>query len=236
LDVRFAQAMKNVAIRLLNTHIHQGASMAYCHSDEITIVFPPRRRMLTDGTVVYEPHLFNGHSQKIVSVLASECGVAFYRTCVEQAGLHVNEKDIQAFDGRVIAFAEDDVRSVHRYFYWRSSLECPNYFSSTLARIEKLEADGFRRENFPAAFYHGFVVKKYLQAAVSLETKCSVVQRALSLSPEEEQQQQQPIRVEPATTIAKTVRFEHLDTWDVGLYADRLWTAKQLNEFLECGV
>lgn len=101
-DPRFVEAMDAAATAVLE--YCSGAVLAYCQSDEISIL------LLNDMSVGTEPFLGN-RTQKIVSLCAAKASVAFNRV------MHGHDIETEAvFDGRVFVVPPSEVVN---YFLWR---------------------------------------------------------------------------------------------------------------------
>jgi tRNA(His) 5'-end guanylyltransferase len=217
--------MKDVACGMLERH--NEASMVYCHSDEVTVVFPPRN-VHHDGC--REPHIFNGRSQKIASLLASECGILFYKMFgIHMTDTKIADQDLPAFDGRVLSFAEDDVTAVHQYFFWRSSLDCPRNFISTVFRHHfgkyalhnvgmirqwaMLLDTGVKEEDFPACYFHGSFVKKIVVTLTATAASESYERRKI---------------------LVRTLHLQ--EKVEPDLFKEKLWSEALLANSTECGL
>jgi tRNA(His) 5'-end guanylyltransferase len=228
-DFRFAKIMKHVTTELLLRH--NNATLAYCHSDEITIVFPPHSFInKKDGSICFSEHPFSGRSQKLASLLASEAGILFERICRTEFAIELPTGTLAAFDGRVLKFAGDDdgVHGIHRYFVWRSHLDCYRNFIhgaghhlfghkaihglSVAETRRRLEEANFDFKAYPDAFYHGVFVKKEM---VTAETENGPCER----------------RRAAARTLMIGVEWK--DMFDA-LFREKLWTPELVGMTREC--
>lgn len=101
-DLRFLEAMDAASISVMD--YCSGAQVAYCQSDEISILL---RNDMSHDT---DPFLGN-RTQKVVSLCASKASVAFNRV------MHSYGIETEAvFDGRAFVLPPSDVTN---YFLWR---------------------------------------------------------------------------------------------------------------------
>ncbi|AXQ69921.1 tRNA-His guanylyltransferase [Caulobacter phage CcrSC] len=86
-DTRMTEAMAETTRTLVaKTH----ASLGYCQSDEISLVFMPKDQI--------NDYFFAGKVQKIVSVLAGLCSTVFYREFAVQCEDHVAKRGVEHAD------------------------------------------------------------------------------------------------------------------------------------------
>lgn len=109
-DEVFHEAMWSVATHLCETI--QGAKLAYVQSDEISI-------LITDWETVTTEAWFDNQVQKMCSVGAAECSVAFIRALAKtQPDILLGNKRLPTFDARIWNVPEDEVFST---LWWRQS-------------------------------------------------------------------------------------------------------------------
>jgi tRNA(His) 5'-end guanylyltransferase len=198
LDPVFDMVFTRSIILTMNDLVqHFHAVTGYCHSDEITLVFPP-----VDPTVVGAKHLYAGRVQKLVSVLSSCTAARFNYHFAEQirhreVGKGVYKSTTYAkmhwayFDARVLAFPNDRLYEVVNHMIWRSKFDCyrncvsafgRQFFSSKqLDKVNctKMIADmktykGFDFATVPCFLRHGVVAKRSttgVKPAVEIEGK-----------------------------------------------------------------
>src|SRR3989304_6659649 len=75
-DYNFHQAFTNTTMQLMK---ESHAATAYTHSDEISLLFYPKRNK--NDTDWIEPH-FGGRIQKVISTAASFCAMVFNKELV----------------------------------------------------------------------------------------------------------------------------------------------------------
>lgn len=105
-DERLARAMWAAAAHVCAQA--QGARIAYVQSDEISI-------LLTDWETFNTEAWFDYRVQKLTSVAASLCAVAFHEAAREQLGADL-PRILPAFDARVWSLPRHEVCN---YFIWR---------------------------------------------------------------------------------------------------------------------
>lgn len=151
-DYNFHLAMSNTAMILMQ-EFH--ADTAYTHSDEISLLFYPKRNRA--DTAWQEPH-FGGRIQKIISIGAGYCSVVFNKQLVNifadkkdqyvtetQDNTHVHDRMMNSqayFDCRI--FQMPNNVEMFSYMFWRSKVDCMRNHVSELARkhYSKKELDG----------------------------------------------------------------------------------------------
>ena len=181
-DYNLHQAFLNTTIELMREY---RADTGYTHSDEISLLFYPKRTKNDDGW--REPH-FGGRIQKIISTAAAFCTMIFNNQLKE---IFANKKDYYCnkekehaylkmmsgrayFDCRIFQLP-DDVE-MFSYMFWRSSVDCRRNHISELARryyskkeldgigtndrIKMLEEKGVIWAKEPPCFRHGSFIKR----------------------------------------------------------------------------
>lgn len=128
---------------------------AYTHSDEITLIFAPLPRTNnkstlkndekkndekndkqkdTDADACWEPHIYKGRVQKVVSVMASYATIRFNFHFAEQMRAHpsgegrytkqASGSNPAIFDARVLSFPPNLQYEVANHMMWRSVFDC----------------------------------------------------------------------------------------------------------------
>lgn len=119
-DVRFTRAILATAMDLVE---RTAARMAFCQSDEITLVYPPASTGGGGGgesLSLDEAELFyGGRTQKIVSVVAGMASALFNRHFESQAG---NSMIAAYFDAR--CFSVNSAEEAVDVLWWRHALDC----------------------------------------------------------------------------------------------------------------
>lgn len=114
-DNRFITAMKLTMNDLVDKF---NASTGYCHSDEITLIFPPVDN--PELTI----HMYNGRVVKLCSVLAGYCSVRFcYHinkvvSTEDSLKEHVNQCNF-CFDCRMLSWTQDKLYEIVNHMIWR---------------------------------------------------------------------------------------------------------------------
>lgn len=124
------------------------ASTAYTHSDEITLIFP-RQVLTSNGTV--SPHIFNGRSEKLLSIIPSFASVTFdrhLRNELTKSGMNLYES-IPSFDARLLVFPAGLEYEIVNHMIWRSKGDCTRNFVSMYAEkyIGKKKIEGMPMVN-----------------------------------------------------------------------------------------
>ncbi len=179
-DWNLHQAFINTTIQVMKEY---QADTGYTHSDEISLLFYPKRTKDDSG---WREIIYSGKIQKIVSTAAAFCTMVFNR---ELRTIFENKKNdyvghestyermmgIQAyFDCRIFQLPNDP--EMFSYIYWRSKQDCPKNHVSELARahysdkqlhkkstkekIQMLLDKGVDWEKEPACFRHGSFIKR----------------------------------------------------------------------------
>lgn len=159
-DERLSMAMVETAKFLVQeTH----ASIGYCQSDEISLVFP--QQALT------QQMLFDGRPQKLCSVLAALASVKFNREV--QARIPEKAHLMPVFDARVWAVSNLELAAEH--FLWREADATRNsltmaahaYYSHKelhkagfAQKHDMLHAKGVNWNDYPAFFKRGTYVRR----------------------------------------------------------------------------
>lgn len=147
-NVDFAQAMVDTARALVH---HFAASLGYTHSDEITLVFPPKKA--NDASRGEPLHAYGGKVQKLVSLTAAYASMVFNERMqghVDDAQARECERDVlhfatrgKWFDARVIVFPADEAPDISNYFIWRQRDCTRNCVHTYFCRfVGKRRADG----------------------------------------------------------------------------------------------
>ncbi len=118
------------------------AKTGYCHSDEITLIFPPvcTKKDYEDNIIPGEmkTHEFSGRIMKLCSVYSGMCSVRFNYHINKELEKIINinpgeykKSTIEAvrsyrccFDSRIIVFPEDKSYEVCNHMIWRSLYDC----------------------------------------------------------------------------------------------------------------
>lgn len=161
------------------------ARTGYCHSDEITLIFPAAASI---EDFQKDPkkylHIYNGRIQKICSVFASYCSVRFnhYLKLLITQDKYSEEvvkkitSDTAIFDARIVLIQSVD--EIINHMIWRSCYDChrnavstyaQHYFShkqldnkTTDDKIEMLKTVGIIWDEIPIHLKHGVYAKKEL--------------------------------------------------------------------------
>lgn len=169
-DPRFKDSMHGSTKTLLE--LFSNAKIGYVQSDEASLLFDDNSR---DNNPFYKNRI-----QKICSVLASTCAVAFYK----EVSKYLNDVPVMGFDCRCFVLPRFEVVN---YFIWRQKDATRNAVNSilywvlrekglgrkqatkeveglsTTERIEKLKCMGIDtddREKFPVYYLRGSCIKK----------------------------------------------------------------------------
>lgn len=135
-DKLFIRAMCYTTADLLEKF---NCATAYCHSDEITLIFP--KQYPNDQNVVTTSHLFNGRIQKLLSLSAAYCSVRFnyyLNNLFDKDNLLLNyptnkypqslinriSSCEQMFDARIIIFNDTNNHEIVNHQIWRSVYDC----------------------------------------------------------------------------------------------------------------
>jgi tRNA(His) 5'-end guanylyltransferase len=110
-DDNFSQAMKETAIDVLK---YFNANIAYCQSDEITIVIMPK---INETTNTYNELMFSGRIEKLVSLGSSYTSVCFMKHIMQLVDNDYINKKMPHFDGRT--FNLPDTSEVINNLIWR---------------------------------------------------------------------------------------------------------------------
>ena len=164
------------------------ADLGYTHSDEITLLFYPKKTK--NGDAWREPH-FGGRIQKIISTAAAFCTMVFnregrkiyasleedYRLSADEPVKQVYYRIIEGsayFDCRMFQLPTD--AEMFSHMFWRSQIDCRRnhvfelsrrYYTKselhgvgTKNRIEMLAAKGVNWSQEPACFRRGAFFKR----------------------------------------------------------------------------
>jgi tRNA(His) guanylyltransferase len=128
---------------------------AYTHSDEISLIFSPTPKKSggggdddddddDDDGNGWEPHIYSGRVQKVVSVMASYATARFnfhfsVQMRVHSEGHYLRHVDFYKlnpaiFDARVLSFPRDLQYEVANHMMWRSTFDCHRNCVSTFMR------------------------------------------------------------------------------------------------------
>jgi len=119
------------------------ASTAYTHSDEITLIFPTQV-LTSNGTL--PSHIFNGKSEKLLSIIPSFASVSFDRHLKNELTVSNIElyESVPSFDARLIAFPNRLEHEIVNHMIWRSKGDGVRNFVSMYAEkyIGKTKIEG----------------------------------------------------------------------------------------------
>ena len=179
-DYNFHQAFLNTTMQLMREY---QADTGYTHSDEISLLFYPKRTK--DDSGWREPH-FGGRIQKVISTAAAYCTMIFnneLKTIFAQKKDEYVDKEY-VYDRMMSGTAYFDCRifqvpneaEMFSYMYWRSKVDCHRNHVFDLARrfypkkelegvnsgekIKMLLEKGVDWEKEPACFKHGSFIKR----------------------------------------------------------------------------
>jgi tRNA(His) 5'-end guanylyltransferase len=184
------------------------AATAYCHSDEVTLIFGP---VPADGLAKGVTHAYNGRVTKLCSSAAGFCSVRFNHHfsrllagapagTFSAAHLERWMAGRAYFDGRALAFGADELECLVDHQIWRSSLDCLRNCVSTFAdvhvgkrqtsgkkqweKIALLEAAGVPYSSISDELKFGCYFKRAEGAPVTKEiTQTNGVVRTVTYSP-----------------------------------------------------
>ena len=123
----FEDWMKDVCSFLVNTL--SNVSYAYTQSDEITLLFSPTT--FNEKSQTFEPHVYNGRRDKLLTLCASLATQRFHRHMVLQGGLDLMDSLPHAvFDARLGVYAS--LADAFELVLWRSYDCSVNAVSTTL--------------------------------------------------------------------------------------------------------
>jgi len=135
-DLNLHQAMIDTLLDLVKEY---RPDLGYTHSDEISLIFLPKKTKLGNG---FREPMFQGRVQKIVSIVAGFTTSAFNRNISRlfqgKESLykpHVFERVAKGhayFDARI--FEVPDLKTIQDYLYWRSVIDCRRNNINGLAR------------------------------------------------------------------------------------------------------
>lgn len=141
-DNRFVSAMIRTTNDLVDTF---NAITGYCHSDEITLIFPSACHK--DDYIIGKnetTHIFDGRMQKLTSILAGYCSARFNYHINKLVNYNENlykpetlskiKENKAYFDCRLIIFPEDKPQEIVNHMIWRSVYDCYRNCVSTYAQ------------------------------------------------------------------------------------------------------
>lgn len=177
-DYNLHQAFINTTISLMK-QFH--ADTAYTHSDEISLLFYPKKQRNSDE---WREPFFGGRIQKLISIAAGFCTMTFNKEllCIfyplkddyteTTYNRMINSQTY--FDCRLFQLPNDN--EMFSYMFWRSKVDCTRnnvyelarrHYSkkeldkkSTKERINMLANKSVIWENEPACFRHGSFIKR----------------------------------------------------------------------------
>ena len=186
-DKLFIQAMCYTTADLLDKF---QCRTAYCHSDEITLIFS---KQVPGKTGQLQTHPFDGRIQKLLSLTSSYCSVKFNYHLMRL----INDQEVrelyadkfidkinlceQMFDARIIVFSELASHEIVNHQIWRSVFDCYRnavsgyghhyighlkcQYKSSKNMIDMLESKpdiNFKWSEIPLYIKYGFYCKKEL--------------------------------------------------------------------------
>jgi tRNA(His) guanylyltransferase len=167
-DPKFVNTMIKTAEQLL-MEFH--ATTAYCHSDEITLVFPP----IDASMISKSTHIYNGRYQKLTTLCAGFASAHFNAIAIQEPLI----MDVSYFDARIMEFKPEEFNEITNHMIWRSNNDCyrncvskytdqyiPKKDSSgknSIERIEMMVAKGFDFDSqVPIHLKYGTYIKRQL--------------------------------------------------------------------------
>jgi tRNA(His) 5'-end guanylyltransferase len=179
-DYNLCKAFTDTTIDLMKEY---RADLGYTHSDEISLVFYPKRTKKDDG---WRESMYGGKIQKIVSTSAAFCTMTFNKHLTdifkdkkveyaEKSYAHDKMMSSKAyFDSRIFQIPDDT--QMFSYLFSRSQVDCKRnhvfglarryytkgelFKTSTKKRIDMLEEKGVTWAKEPACFRRGSFFKR----------------------------------------------------------------------------
>ena len=179
-DYNLYQAFVNTTCQLMKEY---QADTGYTHSDEISLLFYPKRNK--DDSGWREPH-FGGRIQKMITTAASFCTMIFNNE-LKTIFTKKDEYSEDTFNRMLSGTAYFDCRifqipneaEMFSYMFWRSKVDCTRNHVSELARahyskkvlegvntgdkIKMLLEKGIDWEKEPGCFRHGAFIKRVVK-------------------------------------------------------------------------
>ncbi len=159
-DMWMVQAMRDTAMALVK---ETGARTAYTQSDEITLLWYSDR----PGSQIW----FDGDHTKMVSQIAAQATLHFYRACLERMPEHARK--LPTFDGRVWQVPnKEEAANVFRWREWDATKNSITMAASSVYTEEELHGKngsqkqdmlwqkGINWNDYPAFFKRGTFIHR----------------------------------------------------------------------------